>query len=299
MPGKKRFLVFLGFIVVFIFLIPIILLYSAGYRLGQNFAILPTGGAYVFYPESGASVYLDGALADRTSLFERGVFIDDLDPKVYHLEVKKEGYLPWKKDIEVLEKKVAEAYPFLIPQVISTSTVPSFVQIASGASVTNPLYTEVSRLFASSTPSSVVIPKTALRATTSAIVATTTGVIRKDIEIDLIGKKIVASWKGSVDSTPFYFCDADRTFCDKELVVTEGDIKRVDFYPGRNDVVLYSTKEGLFVTELDKRSPQNTFKLVSGNLEFRQKDQRVYVKQGKDFYEIIFTASTTLNSISI
>lgn len=303
MHGRKRFFVSLFFVVLFIVLIPFILLYSAGYRLGKGFSLLPTGGVYVFYPESGADVYVDGTLSKTTSLFERGIFIDNLNPRSYNLEVSKKGYRPWKKTVDVAEKKVAEAYPYLIPEVIATSSIPKFVTIASGASVSNPLYREVVSLFATTTATTttkLLSKEMFAPSSTSAVVATTTvHNIRKDIEISLEDSKVVAYWKGRADSTPFYFCDTERLKCEASLEVLSGDIKKVDFYPGRNDVVIYSTKDGIYSTELDTRSPQNTFKLLSGNLDFREDDQRVFIRDKNNYYELLFTASTTLNSISI
>lgn len=302
---KKRFFIALIFIILFIVLIPVIVLYSTGYRLGEDFALTSTGGMYVFYPESGAEVYLDGELSDQTSLFERGIFIDDLEPAVFAVEVRKAGYQPWRKSIEVSEKRVAEAYPFLVPTIISTSSVPRFIKLASGATVTNSLYADVAKLFATSTASTTpALLKTLAVSTTTSIVASSTGIARKDIEISIEGrndkKSIVASWKGGRDSTPFYFCEADQSSCVSTLVVAEGNIGTVDFYPGRNDVILYSTNDALYVTELDKRPEQNTRKLLSGNLDFKEDDDRVFIREKNAYYELLFTASSTLvNPISI
>ncbi len=254
----------------------------------------------VFYPESDTQVYLDGVLSDQTSLFERGIFIDDLKPATYQVEVRKKGYQPWSKTLEVREKRVTEGYPFLIPEIISTSSVPRFITLSSGTSVTNGLYADVVKLFSTSTASTTSSILKFGRTSTSSIVASSTAILKKDIEISIEKTKVIASWKGSEDSTPFYFCDAERLKCGDDFVVTEGNIKYVDFYPGRNDVIIYSTKEGIFATELDKRAPQNTRKLLSGDLDFKEDDQRVFIKDKAGYYELIFTASSTLiNAISI
>jgi len=301
MNARKRFFVSGLFVVLFIVLIPLILLYSLGYRLDKDFSLFPTGGAYVFYPESRAQVYVNGELGKTTSLFERGIFIDNLNAGTYDIEVRKEFYRPWKKTFEVAVGKVAEGYPFLIPEVISTSSVPRFVTVASGASVTNSLYGEVVALFATTTE-----PKTNLllqekMVATSSVVATTTALIKKNIEIVLEKQtgRMVASWKGSKDAMPFYFCDAARLLCEDSFVVIPNSVKRFDFYPGRNDVLIYNKADGVYVTELDSRTPQNTFKLISGNVDFRESGDRVFVKEKASYYEIIFTASTTLNTLSI
>lgn len=300
MHVKKRFFVFIVFITVFIVFIPIVVLYSTGYRLGKGFSLLPTGGIYVFYGESGAKVYLDDILSNETTLFERGIFIDNLKPEKYSLEVKKVGYLPWKKGVEVKAKKVAEGYPYLVPEIISTSSVPKFITLSSGGSMTNSLYTRVASLFASSSTSTLSLAKKLLQSSTStSVVSTSTALVRRDISIDIKDGQVIASWEGSKDSTPFYFCDAERLVCKESFSVISGDIKHVDFYPGRNDVIIFSKKDGIYATELDTRLPQNTTKLLSGNLEFKELDQRVFIKDKNTYYELLFTASTTANSISI
>jgi hypothetical protein len=303
--SRKRFFIALVFIILFFLLIPVVILYSNGYRLDKGLSLTSTGGMYVFYPESGAQVYLNGVLSEQTSLFERGIFIDELEPAVFAIEVRKPGYIPWKKTVEVKERRVAEAYPFLIPEIISTSSVKRFITLSSGTSVTNSLYEEVADLFSTSTASTTpALLKRLSDSTSTPIVASSTALIKKDIEISIEGtstkKKIVAAWKGGADSMPFFFCDVLRSSCRTSLVVTEGDIRYVDFYPGRNDVVIYATPSGIYATELDQRPEQNTRQLLAGDLDFKEDDQRVFVKDKNNYYELLFTASSTLiNAISI
>ena len=300
MPAKKRFFIFIVFIVVFVLFIPVVVLYSTGYRLGQGFSLFPTGGIYVFYGETGAKVYLNGTLSNQTSLFERGIFIDNLKPEKYQIEVTKDGFLPWKKTIDVRGKKVGEAYPYLVPSIISTSSIPKFITLSSGGSMTNSLYTSVVDLFASSSTSTSSLTKKILQSsTTTTIVSTSTALIRRDVSIDIKDSEVIASWEGEKDARPFYFCDAERLVCKDTFPVIKGEIKHVDFYPGRNDVIIFSNKEGIYSTELDTRPPQNTVKLLSGDLDFKEMDQRVFVKDKNTYYELLFTASTTANSISI
>ena len=292
---SRRLLISILFVALFFVFIPVVLLYSIGYRLDKGFTLKSTGGLYVFYPESGAKVYLNDKLTDQTSHFGRGILIDNLQPISYQVQIRKDGYIPRAKNVNVVEKTVVEAYPYLVPEVMSTSSVPKFVTLGSGASVTNTLYGEVVKLFATSTSSTMTLKKV-LASTSTALVAPSTGIIRKDIEIDIVDKSVIASWRGNIESTPFYFCDAERLVCDTELKVTSGNLKHVDFYPGRNDVIIYSTKDGIYATELDQRPPVNTRKLISGNLEFREKDNRVFIKDKGNYFELIFTASTTLNN---
>ncbi len=287
MHGLKRFLIFLFFAIIFIILLPFLVLYSTGYKLGEGLSLVSTGGMYVYYPHSGALIYLDHDLAEETSLFERGIFIDDLYPKSYELEVVKDGYIPWKKTLEIKERMVTEAYPYLVPETSSTSSIPEIIKTDAGG-IINPLYREVNNLFRLPTV-----------ATSTINISTSTAIIRKNTEILVEDGGIVAIWQGSKDALPFYFCDAVKMLCENKKKVIEGNIKKVEFYPGRKDVILFSMKDGLYVTELDTRNPQNTHKLLSGEIDFRVKDERVFIKERNKYYELLFSPKKALNSISI
>lgn len=285
----KRFIIFLAFILLFTLLIPVVILYSTGYRVSEGFSLTPTGGIYVYYPESGANLYINGELTKQTSLFARGLFVDDLSPKEYKVQITKKGYQAWNKTLNVGPKRVSEAYPFLIPQIIATTTVQRNI-LSQGATTTNPLYTDLSKLFSTST----------VLKSTSRLVASTTAIVpllRKDTEIYIATSSVIALWKGSSDSIPYYFCDEAGLKCSDTLTVLPIKVNHIEFYQGRDDVIIYSTKDGIFVTELDQREPRNTFKLIDGNLEFRELNQRVYVKAKTGFYEIELVASTTLERI--
>jgi hypothetical protein len=109
-----------------------------------------------------------------------------------------------------------------------------------------------------------------------------------------MGSSVVATWNGDSGATPFYFCGPDRLQCVHSFTVTTGDILSSDFYPGRNDVIIFSKPDGLYATGLDARPPQNTHELLSGKIDFREDDQqRVFVKDKASYYELLFTASST------
>ncbi len=305
MPARMRFLFFLFFIFIFIILIPVAILYSTGYRLTKDFSLQKTGGIYVFYPESGAEVYLDGSLSQTTSLFYRGIFISNLKAQSYDVMVTKPGYRSWNKKIDVKAQRVAEGYPYLIPQDIATSSIPKFISNDYG-SESNPLYKQVTLLFAATTSVHDLSSTSTVRSlkgfsTTSPYVsapfsiAATSSLIRNNIEIVKDGGWVKAVWLGSEDSTPFLFCDEERVACQDSVDVMNSDgVKRVDFYQGRNDVILFSKPDGIYITELDTRTPQNTFELLSGsNLDFRTYDQRVFIKDRASIYELLLTPSAS------
>ena len=54
-------------------------------------------------------LFLDGELERRSSFLFQNIFAGDLIPKTYHIEVKKEGYTSWEKNLDVVPKLVTEA----------------------------------------------------------------------------------------------------------------------------------------------------------------------------------------------
>jgi len=117
---SKRTRTILFVICVFFFLLaaPGLVLYSQGYRFDfEHKKLTQTGAFYCKVLPRGAEVYLDGKLKDTTSFFTNALLIENLLPGSYEIEIKKDGYHPWQKTVQVSEKEVTEAkHIILIPQ---------------------------------------------------------------------------------------------------------------------------------------------------------------------------------------
>jgi hypothetical protein len=274
---KKRFLIFLVFILIFIVLIPVLVLYSIGYRLDKGLELTPTGGIYIYHPQSGMSVSVKGDAPQTTSFFSRNVLFQNLKPGTYEIDAWKTGYSYWKKNITVKEEQVAEAYPFFILEPVATTTLATTTRMS------------VDKLFTStSTPPAVLVTTwQSVDGTSSTSVATTTlrrgGILERSVYLytDVLSgnKNLIASWQGKVNAIPHFFCK-DTNLCSSSIAVTNSwsKIKHFDFYPGRYDVAIYSNDDGVFVTELDKREPQNFVTLVKGKVDFRLDGGYLYIK---------------------
>ncbi|MBI5742575.1 MAG: hypothetical protein HZA25_01920, partial [Candidatus Niyogibacteria bacterium] len=102
--------------VAFLILTPFILLYTAGYRLTDDWQFRKTGGIYIHSPISGSEIFLNDALQKTTNLLQTGVFIQNLRPAKYNALVAKEDHWPWQKELTVRSELVTEANAFLIPR---------------------------------------------------------------------------------------------------------------------------------------------------------------------------------------
>lgn len=64
-------------------------------------------------------IYLDGKLVKKTDFLFSSTLLENLLPKKYLLEIKKDGFHPWRKNLEVKEKEVIEVgHVILFPKKI-------------------------------------------------------------------------------------------------------------------------------------------------------------------------------------
>lgn len=285
MPLKKRRLYFFFFLAVFFLAIPVLMLYTSGYRLSSSFRLVKTGGIYISAPGTGAEIYVNNQLEKTTNLIQRDFFRQNLTPGTYFVFVFKDGYWPWSKELKVSEQMVADAHAFLVPREPSLEeilpTLPITNNDTSGGP--NPFYQQIIPLF-----SGKPIPLTAKITSLSA--SATTTVTHDKVQFIREQNTIFAKWLGDSDKAPFYFCDEYKRNCLQKIAIftSASRIKTFDFYPGRDDVVILARKNGIYAVEADKRKIQN-FALVyaGGDPDFRiASDGNMYIKDGKTLYKI-------------
>jgi len=103
------------------------ILYSQGYRFDfQTKKLTQTGAFYFKVSPKKAKVYLNGEFKEETSSFSGTAFLENLTPGRYFIEIKKPGYYPWRKNLEIKEKQVTCAENIvLIPKNIEFKEVNS------------------------------------------------------------------------------------------------------------------------------------------------------------------------------
>jgi hypothetical protein len=291
MSFKKRFFYFSVFAVLFVVFIPILILYSSGYRLGKDFQLVTTGGIYVYAGESGATIYLDGKLNTTTNAFQKGIFISNLAPSTYALSISKAGDFPWSKVVSVLPQQVSELYPFLVALKPSMATVTPMVVDDAGNQTANPEYASVLSLFQTqlASPTMPVSTSTVAATTSSSTQALLKSLTRRNVSLWKDANGIYAQWIGSLSDIPAYFCSQATSTCTTRITVYRNThIGALDFYPGRNDIILFAASDGLYAAELDTRPAQNVDELIKApKLDFRvQNGENVFVKKGANYYQI-------------
>ena len=118
MTKKTRTVLFS--ICVFLFLVSAsaVVFYSQGYRFDfEKKKITKTGAFYFKVLPRSAQIYLNGQLKKETDFIFGSALIENLLPKTYNIQIKKEGYFTWEKTLEIKEKQVTEAKNIvLIPE---------------------------------------------------------------------------------------------------------------------------------------------------------------------------------------
>ena len=294
---RRRWIYFITVVVIFFVMIPVLVLYSTGYRLGANFSLKQTGGIFVAVDVSGADVYINNKFVKQTSFFQKNFFLQNLNPAMYSVEVRKDGLQSWKKSLTVYEKEVTQAGSFMLPIEPKAVEITKYIETDTGASSTprlirrdeNPLFPQVISLFASTSQKKLVTQKIVLTKATST--ATTTDErIRQKMRIWKEDSAIFAEWKGGTDSLPPFFCDG--TVCKDKIVVAPKavQVSSFDFFPGREDVVLITVPGGVFAVEVDWRSGHNKQSVyaVSG-ADFRvDNNETVYIKSAGKYFGLTF-----------
>ena len=119
MTLKKRRLIFYG---LFLFFFPLsvgVIFYSQGWRFDfENFGVKKTGAAYIETTPKNVVMKLNNKIIpDQSGLIRSGTLIPDLLPKNYKIEIQKNGYWAYFKNIKVEPSMVSELIDtILIPQ---------------------------------------------------------------------------------------------------------------------------------------------------------------------------------------
>ncbi len=136
MTKKTRSILFYSFLFLFVLAGLYIIFSSQGWQLDINNCRIPkfwncqitlarTGGIFIATKPKGVVIKIDDQIfKDKSGLIQSGTLINNLLPKDYKVEIEKDGYLPWEKNIRVGSGLVAELLKIvLIPEEINKKTV--------------------------------------------------------------------------------------------------------------------------------------------------------------------------------
>lgn len=111
MTRRQFRLYFYFYIALFVVLLGAILFYTLGYRYNYRTGeTIQTGGMVVRSEVEGVSVFNNGESVKKSglidNLFNSFIKVENLRPGKYNLEVKKDGYQTWHKEVEITSGKL-------------------------------------------------------------------------------------------------------------------------------------------------------------------------------------------------
>lgn len=113
--SRKRAILFAAFLAIFAAAAPSLALYSVGYRIDwEHKRVTKTGALFVKTPLSGVRVFVNGRPAGNTNLIFGHVLKENLLPRTYLVEARKEGYYSWQKRLAVQEGYTTSAKNILL-----------------------------------------------------------------------------------------------------------------------------------------------------------------------------------------
>jgi hypothetical protein len=244
LPYRSRQRTFSLLVILFAVALPFLYLYATGYRLDfeRPTALISTGGLYLAVERTGAEIYIDDELVRETRTFRRAFYAQNIDVGTHRVHVQKEGYHTWVKELPVSKHLVTEAQAFnlpLVPQVrvvsewqSATGTAIAFrplayasttngVRLATSTATTslvrNPEFVALMVHFATSSPQATTTAVSRARdaiisdaatdtAATTELETATSTVISNGVRLARSGDELYATWVGSFEDMPYYYC---------------------------------------------------------------------------------------------
>jgi len=261
-------------------------MYTDGYRINGKFEIVETGGIYVYSPQAGSEIFINNKKQDKTTIFNKDFFVQNLKPGTYKILIAKEGFWPWAKEVEVHERHVTEAIAFLIPKEPDWEIVPEYT---TNTDATNSTTTEAKK--EPNTEYKKILAMFEERDNNKNTLGLKTGTTTAEKIEELSKRKrtglwhedtqIFAIWLEDEESIPNHFCRDE--ICQNPLLVFSGteEVRSLGFYPGREDLILVAVGTGIYALEIDGRVHQNFQPLYKGiSPVFVLKNNTIYAKDG-------------------
>ena len=292
MTVKKQWMYIAGLTLVFLVVIPVILLYSFGYRLSSDFRLVKTGGIYCSNDESDVSVYLNGKLKKSSGMIERNILVQNIKPGNYHVKVVKDGYRLWQKWIKVHEQKVEVCFPLLLPKDLNPEEIPKYLPLEGKLKKKKPKrelndeYTDIQQLFKKSRkPAKNIFPSWNSREIAKLKLGKNRK-LKEKVFLEKSGKRIYVRWTGKKDRLPFFINTMKR----KRVYSSEKWISAFEFYPKRNDAFIVRFIDGsLYAVEIDTRfGVQNLYRIVNWCDSFIVDGPMLFYFQRNKLYKIDF-----------
>lgn len=296
MSSRKRMFYFVFFAILFVIAVPSVIFHALGYRFDYvDSLISERGGMYVYSQIPGTKIYVNDEFVDETGIFNREYDTQSLKPGKYSVRAENEEYRTWEKYVTVYPKKVSSLYPFLLPSEFELQEIPQYVSSATSTedvvevtvAIDNKEYLDTVSMFSSNATTTMVLD------VDDEIMfdKSDPDVIRRifgNVEVSYKEGDFYAHWTGRGDWMPSYFCENGECLNPINFLTVNGEVSHFDFYPGRDDVIIFSVNNGgIYVAEVDKRPKQIVTALYEGaDVNFIIQGKKIFIKDGVKLFTL-------------
>jgi len=220
----------------------------------------------VYVEKSGAAIFLDEKRVGTSNTDDQIITLERVSPGEHSVLVYLEGYYPWEKTIRVRTGDTTKANSFFVRKNIT----PSYVK----TEFTDEQRKELEKMIATSNTDRKI---------------SFFGDGR--VEIRKEKNKIFAVWLDGTTSLPDFFCN--NTECGNSVEIFSSDvgsIGMIDFYPNRDDVVLFSLGKSIYAIEINKKGTQNFQPIYTGTsptFAVSEQDFMLFIKDDDVLFGIV------------
>lgn len=303
-------------------------MYSLGYRVNlASLSIVATGGIYVHALPVNASVTIDGGIQDNTGLFSNAFFVQNLVPGPHTVSVSKDGYFTYEKTVPVSESQVTK-----LENIVLFKSEPAFSLLSSTANSMSGSPDGSKIVFATITEKNITLTihtingeqaKTVIIPVAKAIISQslwspnsqtlTLQIGSKYYSVDVSAEKPVATLLAkapaelnTLKTNLSPSGDKIITYDTKGIsyIINDSVGKVIPLQSGiaitnaawiNNDYIIYTTANGIFITETDPIGNINVVQLpttilpldgasitiTSPTIYFNSQDKKLYLLTGK------------------
>lgn len=214
--------------------------FGIGFRFDNGLSFVRTGTISVANLNSQSKVFLNSR---RTGTFSEAaggsITIKNVLPGTHSLLVSKDGYWPWLKEVDVQKKETTTVNPFFILK--NSSGVVIHAEDEEYTAIKESIESEV-------------LPRIDSKQNSES----------GNVAIWLENDTIMAEWLGDEELLPSYFCTHSECVSTKTVLESTDPIRNLTFYKNREDVLIFSSQNGLFAIEIDTRNIQNFQPIYKG-----------------------------------
>jgi len=282
MTLKKRRIILVVCVLLFLLAATFVLLYTNGYRWDSKLQLYKTGGLYVSSPLPNSQIFVNKKLEKETNILQSGLFLQGLKPGKYSILIAKEGYWPWSKNLQIKAQFVTEARAMLIPKEPKGTIL--LRENYSPLEVSK--YEEILKILKDLRQP---LKKRATAEEKEARYSRLMSNGKEKLWWNPQENKLWANWLVDSASLPYYFCD--DTSCKEIILVLESkfQIKNADFHPKRKDIVIAAIQNGVYAIEIDGRGGRLLQPIYKGKdpiFTTYKNDNSIYILDEDNLIEI-------------